>query len=228
MHGSLYLTVALLSLLSPRAAFSQAYQVDHSKSLFAIVTHKAGIAKAAAHNHLIHAESPTVNMVVKDNLVDSSFDFSAKVQDLVVDDPHMQKTWDARIQSIGIATGFSQIDESDRSDIRESMLDEGQLNAAKFPTITAKITALKTHTATVGEVSATHIADLQVTIHGTTVSREIPCRIQKQAGGIEVIAKGQFKFTEFQIEPFSALFGAIGNQDAFDVFVAIKAGPQNG
>jgi hypothetical protein len=40
---------------------------------------------------------------------------------------------------------------------------------------------------------------------------------------LTVEAVGDFAFTDFGIKPYSALFGALGNQDKFHMLVSMKA-----
>ena len=192
------------------------YSVDISQSVFAIVTQKAGIAKAVAHDHLIAAQNAKVALSIPDeDILKGSFSFNTEVKSLLVDDPKAQKKWTQAIAQAGIVAEFSELDDGDRATIAESMLDEGQLNAERYPSIEAKVISLKPSNGTMGKINTNYLAELELKIHGKVVKTQIPCEIKKSDKAIEVTAVGKFKFTQFGIEPYSALFGAIGNQGDF-------------
>lgn len=220
IHCAYLLSLVFLS----HQSFGNTYKVDLSKSLFAVITHKGGVAKALAHNHFIVAVDPKVNLsIAGDDFTKGSFDFSLNPNSLSVDDPSLQKKWAKAVEDVGVSAEFTEIPDDDRADIRENMLSEGQLHANKFPNIYAKVISIKQLQGAIGKIKTNYVARLQLTIRGKAVESDVPCFLKKTENGIAVTALGKFQFTQFGIEPYSALFGAIANQDPFELFVSLKA-----
>jgi hypothetical protein len=215
-------------------AESAAYTVDTERSVFAVITHKAGIASKMAHNHLIVAKSYTCAIQNSGGSIEGlSFTLTLSVKDLAADVTEQQKKWHPEIEKAGILDEpFSQISESDRATIEEHMLAEGQLDAKQFPEIKAELVSITSIQSTVGEKPFERAAAIRFTIHGKTVERAVPANVTLENGVLSVEATGRFRFTEFGIKPYSAFLGAVKNQDAFDVYVYIQANageaPQQG
>lgn len=222
--SGLLLTVAL-SWASPVAAAPVSYTVDPAESVFAVITHKAGVAARLAHNHLIAPKTYTCKIEnAQDAIEDLSFNLSFPVKELAVDRPELQKKWYPAIKALSILdTPFSEIDESDRATIEEHMLAEGQLDAEQFAEIKVELVSVDSAQATHGEKTFDYAATIRFTVHGKTVERAVPANIALTADTLQVEATGQFRFTEFGIEPYSAFLGAVKNKDEFDVYVRIQA-----
>ncbi len=208
----------LLTVLSMQVQFD----VNKDATILAVVTHKAGLASGLAHNHLIVASDfePEIS-VEEDDLSQLSFRVRFDVADLVVDRPDLQQRWQARLHELGALAAdetFSEVSESDRNKITESMLGKKQLEKDKFPTIEASVSGLKKHT---NDESWT--ASLEITIHGVKKVRQISASINIVDGILHIESLTPFKFTDFGIKPYSAAFGAVKNQDKFHLYVSISA-----
>jgi hypothetical protein len=215
-------------------AESTAYTVDTDRSVFAIITHKAGVAAKMAHNHLVVAKAYSSTIQNSGETIEGlSFTLTVPVKELAADLPEQQRKWYPEIENAGILDEpFSEISEADRQKISESMFSEGQLDAEQHPEIKAELVSIESSQSTVGEKTFEHAATIRFTVHGKTVERAVPANVSLEDGVLSVEATGRFRFTEFGIKPYSAFLGAVKNQDAFDVYVHMQAiageAPQQG
>lgn len=232
MKYSPYVLVVALALgwTGAASAGMTSYAVDPAESVFAVVTHKAGVAARFAHNHLIAPETYTCSIEHSGGGVeDLAFSLSFPVTALNVDLPELQKKWYPAIKALAILdTPFSEIDESDRATIEEHMLAEDQLDAEQFPEITVELVSISSEESTLGAKTFQNSATIRFSVHGKTVERAVPASIDLTADTLQVEAVGRFRFTEFGFEPYSALFGAVKNKDEFDVYVHIQAPAEDG
>jgi polyisoprenoid-binding protein YceI len=201
------------------------FDVKADDSVFAIVTHKTGIAAKLAHNHLIAARqfSATVS-TDPTKLNEGSFTFKAKVNELEFDRNDLQKKWFPTIQALGwLSEPFGNLKDSDRDTIREHALAADQLDGQKFPEIEARIESITDSSSKVGGKSFAKKADVSVTVHGQTVKRSFAANVNLQGQELTVEAAADFKFSEFGIKPYKALMGALGNEDKFNMLVSFRA-----
>lgn len=201
------------------------FQIKTEDSIFSIVTLKKGIASGLAHNHLIAATAYQAELKANPKeLEKGSFTFKTKVSELEVDRADLQKRWFPFIKSLAwLSEPFSELKGSDRETIREHMLASDQLNAKKFPEITAKIVDIKASESQLGGKKFSKTANVAVTILGKTVARPFSANLVLNGEELNVEAAGGFSFSDFGITPYSALFGAIGNQDKFHLLVSMRA-----
>ncbi len=201
------------------------YQVKAEKSVFSVITHKAGFASALAHDHFVYPPAyETVLSTDGRNGEALRFSLSFLVENLVVDDKAAEEKWFERIKAVGIKQeAFPSVSDSDRQKIRDSMLSPDQLNAGKHPSITATLKDLREKQSTRGTVVFSHVADIALTIRGKTVTKPFQVNVDKGAETLRVEGVGSFRFTEFNIEPFAAFLGAVKNQDEFDAYIQIEA-----
>ena len=120
-------------------------------------------------------------------------------------------------------TELSEIDQSDRTKIQDKMLSPDQLDAAKFPTISAELVGLKPAKGRIGKIQQTHTASVEFTIHGTKKLVECPAAIEMSGEIIKTWVVADLKFTDFGMEPISAVLGTIRNKDEFRVVVRLIA-----
>lgn len=215
-----------LSFFLALGARADEMQIQQDSSIFAIVTHKAGLAKGQAHNHLVAAKNYSVRLEAEAGGVDAVFEIDLMAADLVVDAPDLQTKWFPRLKALGILSEpFADVSAKDRDKIRQSALGRGQLDAAKFPSIKARIAGLVEKTTAWGEEELAHEAMLVFDVHGRSKTRPVAANILWQDGRLRVEAAGTFLFSDFDIKPFSAFFGAVKNTDEFHVYVYFEAEP---
>lgn len=213
----------LAGVLVAPALLAQETVFHRDSSVFAVVTHKAGVAAKLAHNHLV---------VATDYTLDGNFDpaeptatrltLDASVQGLVVDDAAQHQAWQDRIIALEIlGEPFGELKDSDRKKIRKSMLSKGQLNVEKHPRLSAEIVGITDS----GSGDFPYRVRLKVDIVGQSVETELTGRVESSAGGHVLEAYGELKFTDFGIKPYSAMLGAVRNDDPFHLFVHLVFRP---
>ncbi len=235
IHACAIVSVLLVFVLRALAE-PVSYTVDTEHSVFAVVTHKAGIAARMAHNHLIVPKTYSCEISsATGTLNDLSFLLQFPVTELAPDIAEAQKQWYPAIKAAGILdTPFSELSKSDRTSIREHMLDKGQLDAEQYPEIKAELVSIQSISSvpsikpTAGEKTFAHAATIRFTVHGKTVERAVRANVDIENGELNVEAVGRFRFSEFGFEPYSAFFGAVRNQDEFDLYVRIQAQAKEG
>jgi len=201
------------------------FALKSEDSVFAIVTHKRGLASAFAHNHFIAARQFDAKLKADPNQLNKGeFQFKTKAAELEVDRPDLQKRWFPFVQSIGwLNQPFASLSDSNRDTIRENMLGDDQLNERKFSEITARVEKISESPAQVGEKKFSKQATVAITIRGVTVTHEFAANLNLQGQELLAEAAGSLKFSEFGITPYSAMMGAVGNEDSFALLVNFRA-----
>jgi hypothetical protein len=219
--------VALLLLLTSGNVDAGEYRVLSEQSVIAVVTHKGGFASGAAHNHFIAASGYEVRLQfdVSDPL-STSFELECKATDLVVDDPGMRRKWHPRLRALEILEApFKELSEKDREKIRQTMLDDKQLDVSAFPIISARSQAVAAESSKLGEVAFPFRIALRFQVHGQEVEAPVVARYELEGERLHVEAVGLFRFKDFGIKPYSAMLGAVKNKNEFHVYVSLVAVP---
>ncbi|MDZ4859891.1 MAG: YceI family protein [Candidatus Hydrogenedentes bacterium] len=205
------------------ATGAREYTVDHDKSVFAVVTHKEGVASKLAHDHLVYPSSlKTTLEIPEDGFEKAAFSLSFNVTDLVADEPEAQRKWFPLIAEAKVLSEpFKAVGAKDRETVREHMLARNQLDAAAHPKISAKL--LSVRKAEPDEKVYKFVARVALTVKGKTVERDCRASYAIEAAQTVIEVHGKFKFTEFGIKPYSAFLGAVKNTDEFDVVAHIAA-----
>lgn len=212
------LWISLALALFGASTNATTYEVDQTQSIFAVVTHKAGLASALAHNHLVHPSSYQIALEADDIPTKISLEF--QTANLVIDDVEMQQRFYPALSAAKILSEpFSEAKAKDRKEMREAMLASGQLAATKFPAIKAETLKIVRDPSNKSKLLLT----TALTIRGKTVQRDLVGKFSSTNNQLAIEIAGPYKFTDFEIEPFSAFMGAVRNQDTFHVFARIVA-----
>lgn len=205
-----------------------AWSVDPGRSFFAVLTRKAGPAARLAHDHLIVARAPRVELAFDPTVPESArLAFAVPVQSLDVDPAAERAARSARLVELGLLdAGLPPIDEGDRGKIRAAMLDDDQLDGARFPEVRAELVGLSRRGGgDGGRVPLSWEATVRLTVRGRTVEKKVPARWELVDGELRAEAVAEARFTEFGIEPYSAFLGAVRNADPFHFVVELVARP---
>lgn len=210
-----------LGLASTAAAQEPTVTIDKDASVFAVITHKAGPAAKFAHNHLVVAGAYDVELSLDpDAPAQASFRLSTTAQDLVVDDPGLQEAWYPRLAELGILNEpFAEISDKDRGKIRKSMLSKKQLNAEATPTLA--VTLLSISKTESGEEHPFQLK-LKMDVAGRSAEPIVKAKMRQENSRVIVEAVAELSFTDFGIEPYSAMLGAVRNQDLFHLFLHLE------
>lgn len=235
LYPLLSLLLLLLGPLGTPPLRAQLGPPDPEASLVAVVTHKAGIAARLAHDHLVVAplgDTTTLDLSFDPARPETTrFVLETEVEGLVVDDGMLQEQWYPWLEGLAVLEEpFSEISAKDRGKIRQAMLGEEQLDAADHPTLIARLVALEPAEATEDGSPFDWRATVELTIRGESHQRPLAARFELSppVDGDEtryrlvLEAVGTFRFGDFDIEPYSALFGAVRNDDTFHLVLHLE------
>ena len=168
------------------------------------------IAAAAAHDHVVKA-SGWNGSVTWDaaNLAACKVQITVPVSSLSVDEKGLR-------EQLGYDTFPS---DSERADIKTAMLSDAQLDSAKYPSISYQSTKCEQSGDLVNVTG-------NLTIHGVTKSVVLPMSVKADA--VNFSAKGSIKIraSQFGMTPYSALFGAVKNQDSMILVIDVTGKPR--
>jgi hypothetical protein len=173
------------------------YRIDPGDSLVLIRAYRGGRLAALGHDHVVSGRE-------LHGFVDPEkgrCDLYLELASLVVDDPEQRA-----------AAGFeSTPSESDIAGTRANMLDK-VLEAGRFPFVVVRVGAV-----------AQDALEAEISLHGVTRPLRIPAKIASTPERIEVTGGFALKQTDFGIEPFSVLGGALAVQDRVELSFTIRA-----
>lgn len=218
---------------------------QQSEGTFLALTRRGGIASALAHNHVIAIREPQIEVgdvagksLAGDVPFPESVKLSFPVAALEVDDPTLAAQVYPRLKEVGLyASPFSELSESDRKTIRENMLADDQLWERKYPSIEMEASSFRIRSKTGAETALaflkdlafkpTHEAEVFISIRGKTVRKTFPLIVSVEIDSAEgtgtvsptynMTLEGltPARFDDFGFDAYSALLGAIKNQDVF-------------
>jgi hypothetical protein len=173
------------------------YRIEPGDSLVLSRVHRGGRLASMGHDHVVSSRGPRGFI----DMEKGRCDLYVAVESLVVDDPAQRA-----------AAGFdSTPSESDIAGTRGNMLDK-VLEAERFPFVVVRVGALT------GDV-----LEAQISLHGVTRPVRIPAKIDSSPERIGVTGSFALKQTDFGIEPFSVLGGALTVQDQVELAFTIRA-----
>lgn len=220
--------ILAVALVAAASGWSAEYTVVPEESVFAIVTHRAGVASAMAHNHIVAASDYEASLTYEpEEPTRTAFTLRFSTEGLVADEPGIVERWSARIVALGILDEVPKtLGDSARADIRKSMLGDKQLDAERFPTISATLRDVREEETKVGDHAFGYLVTIALEVHGKTVEKRCPVSVTVQEDHLEIEGTGSYRFSDFGIEPYSAMLGAVRNEDEFDVYVRVVAKPK--
>jgi polyisoprenoid-binding protein YceI len=174
------------------------YAVDTERSELVVRLFKGGIAAAVAHNHVIRAvEYSGGAKVDPDDPEAASIWVDVQTASFKVDEPEIR-------EKFGLSKSIS---DGDRQKIQAMMLSAKQMDIERYPTM--RFVSMSVEAQSEGRYLIT--GDL--TIHGVTRSIIFPVTVEEGDRFLRGSASIDFKQSDFGIEPYSALFGAVRNRD---------------
>ena len=191
------LTIGLLVGLLPALCSARDYSVDAEASQIRIRVMRAGPYSILAHDHILVARGLAGKVTLNPGTpAASSASLSVPVSFLEIDDPK------ERAQE-----GFaSELNESNRSSVRETMLGTSQLDAAQYPRVTIAVDRAE------GTLPALRL-HVRVKIRDREQSMEIPVTVSADVTTLVISGETDLRQSAFGITPYSALFGAIAVED---------------
>ena len=174
------------------------YTIDPTRSELVVQLFKAGAGAAFAHDHVVRATTYTGQIHLDPTALNSaSVTVEVQVASLKADEPALRQKYNLT----------SQLSEKDQHSIQDTMLSASQLDAARYPLM--KFSSTKIEARDVGTFTVTG----NLTIRGISQIVNFPAQIERHNDALRV--RGSFRFTQssFGYQPYSALFGAVRNQD---------------
>jgi hypothetical protein len=173
------------------------YRVEPADSLVVVRVYRGGRLAKLGHDHVVSSKEPH-------GFIDADkgrADLYVALASLAVDDPAQRA-----------AAGFeSTPSESDIAGTRSNMLDK-VLEAERFPFVVLRVRGVEQDA-----------VQAELSLHGVTRPVRVPAKIDRGAERIAVDGSFSINQTDFAIEPFSVLGGAIAVQDRVDLSFAIRA-----
>jgi hypothetical protein len=186
----------------PRAFYEQAaaqgkrvLRVDPAASLVVITVRRGGSLARLGHDHVVASHGVQGYVAPEAGRADRY----VALDDLAVDEPALRA-------EAGLDTQPSASDiEGTRANMRDKVLE-----TARFPFALI-------HAAGAGPLK------LDITLHGTTRSFEVPAKIDARDGELKAEGQLAFKQSDFGITPFSILGGAVAVQDRVEIRFRVRA-----
>lgn len=186
---------------SAGAAEPVAYTLVPEQSQVTVILRREGALSVLAHDHVLVGRllNATLNVALTD-LERSTADLSVRVAELIVDAP-------ADRQAAGLA---DTLEEDSREEIRQTMLSDEGLDAARFPEIHMRLLRAR---------GAPSEADLNVMlrIHGVEKTYSIFATVLPQGERIRIRGTFELLQSDHGIQPYTALLGAIAVEDRVTV-----------
>jgi polyisoprenoid-binding protein YceI len=166
------------------------------------------VAARLAHDHVVQARAFSGTVAYDPRNPDaSSIDVTVEVASLRADDPATRKKF-----------GLSgELSESDRADVDKAMRSDGQLAAARFPSLSF------TSTAIARQPDGRWLVTGRLTIRGVTNEVKFPADISLEGNLFRGRAQLTFKQSSFGYQPYRAALGAIKNKDEVTLHIELAA-----
>jgi len=202
------LVSALIIGVGASPGLSASFKVDPAQSSLVLQLFKDGVAARLGHDHVVHASvfSGTVAYDPR-NPEASSIQVAVEVGSLLADDPGTRRKF-------GLAGEPSA---SDRAEIDKAMKGDGQLAAARFPSMTFTSTAIAM------QPDGRFLVTGRLTIRGVTNELKFPAQMSVEGAQLRGRAQLKFKQSSFGYPPYSALLGAIKNKDEVILHIDLVA-----
>ena len=199
---------ALIIGVGASPGLSASFKVDPAQSSLVLQLFKDGVAARLGHDHVVHARVFSGTVVYDPRHPEaSSVQVAVEAGSLIADDPGTRRKF-------GLAGEPSA---SDRVEIDKAMKAEGQLAAARFPSMTFTSSAIAT------QPDGRFLVTGRLTIRGVTNELTFPARMSVEGAQLRGSAQLKFKQSSFGYPPYSALLGAIKNKDEVILHIDLVA-----
>ena len=185
------------------------FTIDPGQSALVVQLFKDGVAARLAHDHVVQARTFSGTIAYDPQKPDAaSIEVKVEVASLLADEP-------ATRRKFGLAAGDPSA--KDRADIEAAMKSDGQLAAARFPSITFASTSIAK------QPDGRLLVTGRLTIRGVTQEVKLPAQITMEGGLLRGRAQLTFKQSSFGYQPYSAALGAIKNKDEVVLHIDLAA-----
>jgi hypothetical protein len=178
------------------------YPIDSSASEVRLLVYRAGALGNLGHNHVLVNRAVTGRVQIGAGVAASSFSLRMRADAFAVDDAQ------SRQEEGGDFSG--DIADDAKAGTRRNMLGSAVLNAAAFPEITVRSTAL---TGTLNGLNA----DLEISAAGHTSRLPVPLALRGDAHHLIAAGSMELRQTALGLTPYSLMHGALQVQDAMQL-----------
>ncbi len=178
------------------------YQIDSNNSELRLLVYRAGPLSVLGHNHVMVNRALTGTVHIAGSISASSFSLSMPAAAFAIDSAQSRREEGSDFPG--------DIGDEDKSGTRHNMLSPAVLNAAEFPQISVRSTALG---GTPDALSVTLIIELAG--HETTLTA--PFSLRGDSHQLWATGSLEVRQTAIGLMPYSLLHGALAVQDAMRV-----------
>jgi polyisoprenoid-binding protein YceI len=198
----------ILIMVTGGPAHAAPYAIDTTRSEIAVKVFKGGVASALAHDHVVRATRWQATLDASTEPVALSADVRVDATALEVDEP------DARTRH-GLDGTLS---DSDRAQVRASMLGADQLDAARFPEVRFSASQIDR------DGDGFRLTG-ELALHGAVRRIAVPLDIARDGETCTARGRVRVKQSDFGITPYSAFLGAVRVQDEVEIVFTLVAAP---
>ena len=197
-----------VSVFAVEPAWAGTFTIDPGQSALVVQIFKDGVAARLAHDHVVQARAFSGTVAYDPQKPEAStIQVKVEVESLQADDP-------ATRRKFGLEGEPS---EKDRADIETTMKSDGQLAAARFPSITFASTSIAK------QPDGRLLVTGRLTIRGVAQDVKFPAQITMEGGLLRGRAQLTFKQSSFGYQPYRAALGAIKNKDEVILHIDLGA-----
>jgi polyisoprenoid-binding protein YceI len=205
------LGVALLfagSFFVVEPGWAGAFTIDPAQSALVVQVFKDGVAARLAHDHVVQARAFSGTVAYDPQKPDTStIQVTVEVESLQADDPATRRKFGLQ--------GEPSV--KDRAEIESAMKSDGQLAAARFPSVTFVSTSVAK------QPDGRLLVTGRLTIRGVAQEVKFPAQIALEGSRLRGRVQFTFKQSSFGYQPYSAVLGAIKNKDEVILHVDLGA-----
>jgi polyisoprenoid-binding protein YceI len=189
-------------------AHAASFRIDPARSSLVLQVFRDGVAARLGHDHVVEARQFS-GTITHDPATPaaSSIDVAVEVGSLVADDP-------ATRRQHGLA---GELSARDVADIDKAMKSEEQLDAARFPAITFRSSAITP------QADGQYLVTGTLTIRGVANQYTFPAQVGRIGEDLRGRARLAFKQSSFGYRPYRAALGAIRNKDEVILHIDLVA-----
>ena len=184
------------------------YQVVGDGTLVYARVYRGGSLSKLGHNHVVEFPDVRGDIFVAGDIARSVFDISVAPAGAVVDPPDLRRSQGSEFKTT--------ISDNARARTRQNMLGQDVLDAADYPYVNISSSRIE---------GSWKNASVTVDLTLKSVTRSMTIPVSMNIDNDRLVAKGRFALlqSDFGMEPFSVLGGALKVKDRVEVVFTIAA-----
>ena len=186
------------------------YVIDDTASRLLVYTYRGGKLARFGHNHVLNARSLRGDVAMSQQITGSRFRLEVPFAVIEVDPPALRRQAGPEFES--------KPSPEDIAATRENMLGPGGLDIAIAPAaiIEGTVTASTDASATL---------DMAITVRKVTHRQSVEVALTRNGGSLRIVGATALRHSDFGIEPFSVMLGALTVKNKVDVKFDLVARP---